>query len=324
MFTYKNFKVGLRIRMKNRLLLSFWLALSIADVLYARNEKVLNWQNPLFVEALNLLQSARSLTLGTIAGGRLTAESGVPISVTDQVGKSTLYFTPYMGAKISLYSGGSWQIYDFSELSIALPSGSYGDVYDVFVYANSGSPNLELLAWAGPNTRSVALSYLNGVLVKATDNSRRYIGTVGLSGSGVTEDSEPRRFIWNLNNQVERYIFRVDVTSHSYDGPVRAFNGNTSSRLEFIAGEQTPISATITYSLDNPSAGIPAGIGYDENACASYQGQTQYRRIGQGARQTLHNSYSYDGYNYLCIVQGTETSGSATFYYYSALGELLM
>ena len=55
-----------------------------------------------------------------LSHGRLTLESGVPVSSTDQTAKTILYFTPYVGNIISLYSGSAWEDKTFTEIHIDL------------------------------------------------------------------------------------------------------------------------------------------------------------------------------------------------------------
>lgn len=57
---------------------------------------------------------------GHTVNGRLTLETGVPISATDQTAKTTVYFTPYKGNQINLWDGSAWTLYTFTETSLAL------------------------------------------------------------------------------------------------------------------------------------------------------------------------------------------------------------
>lgn len=54
-----------------------------------------------------------------VANVRLTLESGVPFSSTDQTAKGTFYATPCLGSYIPIYNGSSWQDVSFSEMSFA-------------------------------------------------------------------------------------------------------------------------------------------------------------------------------------------------------------
>ena len=68
--------------------------------------------------------AGRALT--TVAAGRLTLESNVPVSITNQTAKSTIYFTPFRGNEIGLYdtTDSIWLVEAFSQLSIKLTDDS--------------------------------------------------------------------------------------------------------------------------------------------------------------------------------------------------------
>jgi hypothetical protein len=83
--------------------------------------------------------------------GRLTTESGVGVSTSDRTSQSTIYFTPYLGNRVALYSGSAWAEYTLTERSLALSGLTSGKNYDVFLYNNSGTLTLELsAAWTTP------------------------------------------------------------------------------------------------------------------------------------------------------------------------------
>ncbi len=109
--------------------------------------------------------------------GRLTLTSGTPVTTSDVTAATTLYFTPYTGNRIGLNNGSAWQVHTFTELSIAIPATTDTN-YDVFVYDNSGTPTLELLAWSDATTRATAIAFNGGVYVKSGDATRRYLGTI--------------------------------------------------------------------------------------------------------------------------------------------------
>jgi hypothetical protein len=181
--------------------------------------------------------------------GRLTLESGAPISTTDQAAKTTLYFTPYKGNKISLYDGSAaWATLTFTELSITLAGLTASRPYDVFCYNNGGTATLELLAWTNATTRATALTTQNGVWVKSGATTRRYLGTIYINSSGgQTDDTITKRFVWNYYNRAQRYLYTGDSTSHTYNGAARKWNNSdTNNKLEFIAGlAENAVSITI-------------------------------------------------------------------------------
>lgn len=134
--------------------------------------------------------------------GRLTLASGVPLTFTNQTAKTTLYYTPYIGNVILLYVSGAWKFKTFSELSLSL-SGYVADKnYDIWMYDNSGTPTLASTVWTNGTTRATALAYQDGILVKSGDPTRRYLGTIRITGTtGQCEDSDEKRFVWNMYNR---------------------------------------------------------------------------------------------------------------------------
>ena len=66
---------------------------------------------------------------------------------------------------------------------------------------------------------NVDLAAQNGRQVKSGDASRLYVGTCRTSGSGVTEDIQEKRWLWNACNQVPRYLFKgEDAIAYAYNG----------------------------------------------------------------------------------------------------------
>lgn len=86
---------------------------------------------------------------------RLTLESGVGVSTSDQTGKSTIYWTPYGGNQFALYNGSSWREYTSTELSLSLSGLTPFRLYDIFVYDNSGVLTLEALGWTAPSSAAI-------------------------------------------------------------------------------------------------------------------------------------------------------------------------
>lgn len=99
---------------------------------------------------------AISGVLSDVCQGRLTLESGVAVSTSDQQAKSTLYFTPYRGNVIWLYDGTSGAGYPFSQLSLSLSGYDRHRLYDIFCYLNAGTPALEALGWTAPTSGSIS------------------------------------------------------------------------------------------------------------------------------------------------------------------------
>lgn len=249
------------------------LLLAMLDPAGTPDDAVIEWGD---VKAmLDLLYQPLGAGGGSnsICDGRLTLESGVPVSVTNQTAKTTVYFTPYVGSKIALYDGASaWNVRTFTEISVAVPSNT-STPFDVFCYDNSGTPALEALAWTNDTTRATALVYQNGVLVKSGATTRRYLGTCRTTTvSGQCEDSDTKRFVWNMYNRVFRGLFTCpgyvdDNTATSYLTVGTSWaeaNGGTGSRISWVLGQSgVPELLFSVLAQAAASSYALAGVGID-------------------------------------------------------------
>jgi hypothetical protein len=253
--------------------------------------------------------------INTICYGRLTLESGVPISTTNQTAKTTLYFTPYNGNSVSLYDGSEWDLFSFSELSLSLSGYTANTNYDIFIYNNSGTLTLESTAWTNNTTRATALVLQDGVHVKSGATTRRYLGTIRITGtSGQCEDSANRRFLWNYYNQVEKVstLNYYPGASHTYTTSTwRSWNNNTTvgqTRLEVIRGlNQSPFETKVWCEMINGWSSIAVD---STNIANSY---FKANSGGTGAADSFNKFLNInEGYHYLQTIQ-YGTTGS-TFY----------
>jgi len=198
--------------------------------------------------------------------GRLTLETGVAISVTDQADKTTLYFTPFRGNQISLYDGSSaWTLLTFAELSLDCSAYTASKPYDIFAYNNSGSVALESLVWTNATTRATALTTQNGILVKTGATTRRYLGTVYVDSGQKLQDTQAKRLVWNYYHRVPRTLRRHDGTnSWTYgEGAALAWrqaNAAAANMVEVMVGvAERPVGLRIAVRY---AAGATAAIGY--------------------------------------------------------------
>lgn len=76
-----------------------------------------------------------------VAGGRLTTESGVPVSTSDRLAQSTIYYTPFLSDRLGLYDGSGWWLLPYAEFGLALSGLSIGGIYDVFAFATAAVPS---------------------------------------------------------------------------------------------------------------------------------------------------------------------------------------
>jgi hypothetical protein len=189
-----------------------------------------------------------------ICNGRLTLTSGTPVTTSDVTAATTVYFTPYLGNRIALYDGASWNIYTFTEKSISVPA-STGTNYDIFAYLSNGSVTLETVAWTDDTTRATGLTLQNGIYVKSGSTEKRYLGSFRTTGvSGQTEDSITSRFLWNYYNQRTKKMRNTDVNAHVYTTGTWRYWNNTASNtlLEFVIGvQEDSIPLSVSARMDN-------------------------------------------------------------------------
>jgi hypothetical protein len=217
--------------------------------------------------------------LPSVPGGRLTLETGVPISATDQVAKGTLYYTPYLHNLCRIWDGTRWNFETFAEMSLALTV-TAGKNYDVFLV---GFSSLELsAAWTTDTARADALGTQNAIIVKSADHTRLWLGTIRASGSNLCEDSITKRFVWNAYNPVRRGLQRTESTdSWSYLTQTwRSANGSSANRVEYVSGvASTEIFATVVVTMavsNNGSFNGAVGIGIDSTTAPTGTSQGGY------------------------------------------------
>jgi hypothetical protein len=256
-----------------------------------------------------------------IPGGRLTLETTVPVSTTDQTAKTTLYYTPYTHSRIELYDGTYWNRRTFGELSIAVPA-TTSQMYDVFVYDSGGTPTLELTAWTNDTTRATALVRQNGMWSKTGALTRLYLGSFRTTGvSGQTEDSAAKRYVWNYYNRVDRVLQAALETANSWSYTTatwRQANANTTNQLDLVCGyseDAVSIHALASVGTSAGSANARTSIGEDStsapHASALYGNTTATAKTLNVA--TLRKIPAV-GRHYYTWLEFSDAAGTTTWY----------
>ena len=230
------------------------------------------------------------ISLPALTQARLTLVTAVPVTVSDATAATTLYYTPYQGNLISLYDGTRWNLFNLTEISIAIPA-TTSQMYDVFVYDNAGTPTLELVAWTNDTTRATTVAYLQGVIVKTGDNTRKYIGSIRTTTvSGQCEDSQSKRYCYNNYNRVRRPM-RVTETTDNWTystGAYRQANANAANQLDFIQGTQEDsVQAFCIGDVVSSSGNVPVIVGIGLNSTTAIA-------------SSCTNSVFYVSTNYVC------------------------
>jgi hypothetical protein len=214
-----------------------------------------------------------------VCNARLTFTQGVPFPTADVTGANAvaLFLQPVRGTRIALFDAGSskWNIYNFTQaVTVAVPNVA-NQMYDVFAALSAGSVILEVVAWTNDTTRNVGLSVQDGVTVKATDFSRRYMGSFRTTAvAGQSEDSIAKRYLWNFYNRALRKMLVQETTATwTYTtATYRQANANAANQLDFVIGVQenivkAEVSASASSSIVGPQVSI--GIGIDSTTVNS-------------------------------------------------------
>lgn len=255
-------------------------------------------------------------------GGRLTLESGVPVSTSDQTAKTTVYYTPYVHNLISLWDGTNWVPTEFSETSLALGTLTSGRPYDVFGYVSGGALTLESLAWTSGTVRATAVTLQDGRYCKSGDKTRLFLGTFYTTSTTTTEDSGGgsttqvggKRFLWNMYNRVQRNISVIDTADNwAYTtNTIRQANAASGNKVEVIVGLPTYIKASVlgVVYMGATANTVAAKVGVGINSTTTFSGTVQGGYLNwQGTGITSVTCYApvsgnyagnlSAGYNYL-------------------------
>jgi hypothetical protein len=253
----------------------------------------------------------------SLAEGRLTLSSGNGLPTTDTTG-TTLYYTPFSGNKVALYNTTTnfWELQSFTEFSLSLTGTAANTNYDVFLYNNSGTNTLELVAWLSGTSRTTALAQQNGVYVKSGAANKRYVGTIRTTTAGTSVSTSDQRFVWNCFNQFPLFLDAADSSAHSLTGtsgtysPWRGITTNGLTRNEFVCGLPTIVSISFHASLAQGIGGIALDATNTANVPNAFFNNTSPYGIRAGGSD--HTAYLL-GYHYIQIVRSGQTSLTSTF-----------
>ena len=261
------------------------------------------------------IRSGQLDALSYICDGRLSLESGVPVSISDQTSASIVRFIPYKGDYIGLYNGVKWEVSTFAETELDISGISGSTICDIFGYDNSGTFTLTSGSWTNTTTRDVAITTQDGVYVRTGETDKRYLGTIYVNDNGVCQDTTSLRYVWNYYNRVVRNLFCQDTTdSWAYTtATVREANNNTTAgvgRFELVIGVAEDIVSFVNINSTRTTADADAigGIGIDSTSVNSHQIGGCIIRTATVPLIAKYEDYIAVGYHY---IQRTEYSGAA-------------
>lgn len=279
------------------------------------------------------VSSVGGSVLPSVCDGRLTLTSGTPITTGDVTSATSIYFTPYRGNHLSLYTSSVWTDYTFTEVTFALGTLTNGANYDLFVWDNSGTVTLSKgPAWSSDTSRGTGAGttelesfegvYVNKVAISGGPGARagRYVGTFRTtsttttedSGGGVTTQVGGKRFLWNHYHRVARPLGVIDTTDNwAYTtNTVRQANGASGNKIEYVAGlADVVVDASLIASIFAASTSTrtsKAGIGVDSTTAFSGLVATAAAWTSISVNYTMaaaYKGYPGLGYHYIAWLE---------------------
>lgn len=262
---------------------------------------------------------------GITPGGRLTTESGVPVSTADRTAQGTIYYTPDAHDFVRLWDGTRPKIYQFTERSLAITATS-GKNYDYFLYDNAGTLTLEpSAAWTNDTTRADALAWQAGVgWVKSGTPTRLHLGTIRASGTNTTEDSAGgtttnvggKRFVWNRYNRRKRAMAVIDDTdTYNYTTATwRQARGNSGNKVEWITGDSSSyVQAECLHQSITSGTAVARSAAVGIDSTTAYSGLPGYGALVYAHHYAIYKGTPGLGYHYAAWLEWSRASSTTTW-----------
>ena len=281
-----------------------------------------------------------------IFGHRLSVSGSSPIPIENVPSASVLYLTPHMSEFVGLYFQDRWQVKQTSMVTKSLNVLSASNLnYDVFVYWDQTRKvvDLDFWPWSGDRTRENGLARQDGVYVKHDDPTRRYAGTIRTVAAGVIADAASRRFVWNYNNRIERFLQQPINTVDSWTDSTlsyRAANLQNANSFELVIGDPETVIASVNTSCKAQTGlfgyGCSVGIGVNSttvNSANIYGAFTSIDDVNGGMWTPCRAEYTntptpgYNRFHWLEIVGGGTFTfygdgGNATYFNFGIMGRV--
>lgn len=251
--------------------------------------------------------------------GRLTLTSGTPVITGDVSAASAVYYSPFTGNLVPLYSGTRFVPYEFSELTLTLVSSHVANaIYDVFAFLDGSTLRIGTgPAWstatAGSGARGLGpgttqLSRVNGILVNTVQITARngtdtytvaaskatHLGSIfmdGTNGQVTCHVSAGQDRKWGVSNAFNRRPVSLIVTdttaSWNYGtNTVRQSNAATGNKATaFCCLQDTPVDAhfrqNATFAPNSDTRTALIAVGVDSTTTVSgHTGRAAYQSSG--------------------------------------------
>ena len=273
----------------------------------------------------------------SINGLRVYVTSGTPVGTTDVTDAGTLYAGPFRSNLVSLYYNSKWNTYSTAEVSLNLATVTTGtdggtdggtgliagDLYDVFEYYTGSAVALYIADyWSNSTTRQDAIGTQDGVPVLSSDHTKRLAATIKATFANKTEDSNAKRYVYNLYNQWPQSMY-VGETATSWTYSTAAFqqaNNNSADELQWVSGDTgSLIQATARDACSGTSLSgacyLDIGIDTLTNNSAQITGGANNYVIGDVIFLTAdYKGKPGLGYHYAAWLERGNGTGTITWY----------
>lgn len=247
------------------------------------------WNGSIFILLCNLNASPAAtipppqgyLTPCQVSSGTPVAGCAVGqiIQTGDVASATSLYYEPFVGGQLPIWNGTSFQVQNFSELALAIPSSRLANtIYDVCIttttagaYSATGTPTAVFsVAWttstagagnrgSGAGTAQIAQVngiWVNAVAISAVNGANTYSvpanactivatvlidGTAGQITNTTTWGSARKWSVSNFYNQQPIVLVEGDSTANwTYStSTVRQSNGSANNKITIVLGLPT-------------------------------------------------------------------------------------
>lgn len=262
-----------------------------------------------------------SVNINAFCQGRLTLTTGVPVTTTDVAAAANIFFTPYKGSYITLFTAGAWRLYTFTERTLAVPAVA-NQMYDVFIFDNAGTLTLEEIAWANDTTRATAIVLQDGIYCQDGALDRRYLGSFRTRAASQCNDTQAFRHLYNYYNRVAKNLNITDpALSWTYTNPVfQQANNNPANQVDIVQGVAEDIifialDAGWNSSVPGGGVGVANGIGIDGliPINRNRQQSASPNQIGLSV-QIFAEPPTTVGRHYYTWLEASDVTGTTTWY----------
>jgi len=279
-------------------------------------------------------------------GGRLTLTSATPVLVADAADQTTLYYALYKHDLVPLFDGTDWDVFRFTELSIAMAASANwaaNSNFDCYIFNDAGTLRLVTgAAWTDDTTRSETLTRVNGrwtnnasmtgrygaaSTVTVAANRGLYVGSFRTTGTAGTTtfifggvDTAGSHLLWNTYNRISAGgIVQEGATSWTYSTAAwRSLNADATNRISFIRGlneDMDWVYGTFSFAAAGGGGDVYlAGIGLDSTTALA-TGVVNQRTLGTTAiyhgTSSMYAGFPGLGFHFLQFMEYNSTGANA-------------